>query len=177
MGKVLELAEQLWTGKATTHDLQPVTSLLGLEELSRGFAFLSSFANVTLLDTGEGLVLIDAGSFFLAQQNYSQIREWSPRPVSLAVYTHGHVDHAFGLAPFEAEAAKKGAERPRVIAHEAVVDRFDRYQLTGGYNQVINARQFGGAVWPTEYRYPDQTYRDRLDLHSYPSRRSSDLPP
>jgi alkyl sulfatase BDS1-like metallo-beta-lactamase superfamily hydrolase len=38
--------------------------------------------------------------------------------------------------------------------------------MTAGYNRIINARQFRipGLVWPTEYRYPDVTYRDALDL-------------
>jgi alkyl sulfatase BDS1-like metallo-beta-lactamase superfamily hydrolase len=41
--------------------------------------------------------------------------------------------------------------------------RFDRYVLTAGYNSIINQRQFGlpDIRWPTEYRYPDETYRDR----------------
>jgi alkyl sulfatase BDS1-like metallo-beta-lactamase superfamily hydrolase len=53
-----------------------------------------------------------------------------------------------------------------VVAHEAVGERFDRYRLTAGYNGVINARQFRvpGYRWSTEYRYPDRTYRESLDL-------------
>jgi len=53
-----------------------------------------------------------------------------------------------------------------VVAHELVPARFDRYKLTAGYNGIINARQFQmpGFRWPTEYRYPDETYRQRLDL-------------
>ncbi|HNE38114.1 MAG TPA: alkyl sulfatase dimerization domain-containing protein, partial [Microthrixaceae bacterium] len=48
-----------------------------------------------------------------------------------------------------------------VVAHERVVDRFDRYRMTAGYNGVINQRQFRlPEPWfPTEYRYPDRTYR------------------
>ncbi|TML63061.1 MAG: MBL fold metallo-hydrolase, partial [Actinobacteria bacterium] len=35
-----------------------------------------------------------------------------------------------------------------------------------GYNAVINQRQFQvpGLRWPTDYRYPDETYRDRHAL-------------
>jgi alkyl sulfatase BDS1-like metallo-beta-lactamase superfamily hydrolase len=55
---------------------------------------------------------------------------------------------------------------PRVVAHEAMPDRFDRYILTAGYNEIINQRQFAAPNlrWPREYRYPDETYRDALDL-------------
>jgi alkyl sulfatase BDS1-like metallo-beta-lactamase superfamily hydrolase len=53
-----------------------------------------------------------------------------------------------------------------VVGHEAVDPRFDRYIKTAGYNGVINQRQFRapGLRWPVEYRRPDVTYADRLDL-------------
>src|SRR5438552_3424530 len=43
---------------------------------------------------------------------------------------------------------------------------FDRYILTNGYNSLVNIRQFSlpGIRWPTEYRYPDETYRDELTV-------------
>jgi hypothetical protein len=52
------------------------------------------------------------------------------------------------------------------VAHVALADRFDRYRITAGYNGVINQRQFRAPSlqWPTEYRYPDETYTDRLAL-------------
>ena len=43
---------------------------------------------------------------------------------------------------FEEEAAEKGWPAARVVGHEDVDPRFDRYILTAGYNAVINQRQF-----------------------------------
>ena len=68
------------------------------------------------------------------------IRTWRTAPVHSAVYTHGHIDHVMGTAAFDAEADEHGHPRPRVIAHEAVLPRFDRYCLTAGYNAAINQR-------------------------------------
>jgi alkyl sulfatase BDS1-like metallo-beta-lactamase superfamily hydrolase len=61
-----------------------------------------------------------------------------------------------------------------VVAHEAVPTRFRRYDLTNGYNAVINQRQFrnAGLVGDLEGRpqfmsrwvEPSLTYRDRIDL-------------
>jgi len=164
MGRVRELSEDLWSGKRTTAELQPVTTILGLEPVGDGVAFVASFGNLTAVDTSEGLVLIDTGSFFLARNNHQQVREWSPKRLHTAVYTHGHVDHAFGVGPFEAEALERGEAAPTVIAHEALPARFDRYRLTAGYNERINRRQFGAAKWPASYRYPDRTFRDRFDV-------------
>ena len=82
------------------------------------------------------------------------------------VFTHGHIDHVFGLAPFEQEAEANGWAPPHVVAHELLPARFERYVLTAGYNGVINQRQFQFAApfWPTEYRHPDELYRDHHTL-------------
>jgi len=167
MASVMEIAEQLWTGEVSTTERHPFTEPLNeLAELDRGLAFVSSFANVTALATDAGLVLIDVGSYFLARRVHQVLRTWTARPLHTAVYTHGHVDHVFGVKLYEAEARPAAMPPPRVVAHEAVGARFDRYRLTAGYNAVINARQFRAprATWPTDYRYPDLTYRDRLEL-------------
>lgn len=166
MGKVRDLAEDLWSGRRTTNEINPLATFLGLEELSDGVAFVASFANVSAFATDDGLVLIDTGGYIAARAIHGMVRGWSDAEVHTAVYTHGHVDHVFGAPEFDREAGTRGWSRPRVIAHEALPLRFDRYKLTAGYNGAINARQFRqpGLQWPTDYRYPDETYRDRLDL-------------
>ncbi len=166
MGNILELAERLWTGATSTDIQHPFAALNALEELAPGVAFVSSFANVTAFDTGDGLVLVDTGTAFTAAPVHGAIRGWSRRPLHTAVFTHGHVDHVLGLPPFEEEARTNGWPRARVVAHEAVPARFDRYRLTAGLNAAINARQFRvpGLAWPTDYRYPDVTYRTEHTL-------------
>ena len=134
--------------------------------LADGTAFLPSFANVSAFETGEGLVLVDTGNFVLREHVHQQLRAWTDQPLHTAIFSHGHVDHVFGMAPFEAEAAERGLPAPRVVAHENVPGRFERYALTAGYNGTINARQFGleELAFPTEFREPDVTYRKDLTL-------------
>ncbi|HUH04744.1 MAG TPA: alkyl sulfatase dimerization domain-containing protein [Kofleriaceae bacterium] len=166
MGTVRDLAERLWTGVDSTETLNPLTTFAGLEELSDGVAFVSSFANVSAFDTTDGLVLVDTGGFMAAGGVYTSLRGWTDKPLHTAVYTHGHVDHVFGVRRFDEEAVDRGWSRPVVLAHEALPPRFDRYKLTAGYNAAINARQFRipNLSWPTDYRYPDRTYRDHLEV-------------
>ena len=54
-----------------------------------------------------------------------------------------------------------------------MLDRFERYDLTNGYNAHINFRQFArsglmnlddGPSFPTGFAEPDVTFRDHLDL-------------
>ncbi len=166
MGEVLELAERAWQGDLGEVNVHPGRALVGFEEMADGMGFMSAFSNALIFDTEEGLVFIDTSSFFHANEMYEGVRRWSERRVHTGIYTHGHVDHVFGLRRFDEEAEEKGWEATRIIAHEACPARFDRYKLTNGYNGVINARQFGfpKPVFPKEYRYPDETVADAREI-------------
>ncbi|MDT7571234.1 MAG: hypothetical protein QOE05_1408 [Actinomycetota bacterium] len=163
---VLELSERLWTGKTTVEESHPFSLIGEAQEVADGVAFVPSFANVSAFTTADGLVLVDTGSAPLAQHVHTTLRSWDAGRLHTAVYSHGHIDHVFGVPVFEAEADEKGWPAPRVVAHEALPRRFDRYVRTAGYNEVINQRQFQlpDLRWPREYRYPDETYRETLTL-------------
>jgi glyoxylase-like metal-dependent hydrolase (beta-lactamase superfamily II) len=164
---VLELADKLWLGEVDVTQIHPVGGYLGgLAEITEGVAFVPSFANVSAFATGDGLVLVDTGSAFVASAVHETLRGWSDLRLDTAIYSHGHIDHVFGVPVFEQEAAERGWPMPVVVAHDALPARFDRYIFTSGYNEIINQRQFGvpGLRWPTSYRYPDRTYTDRLSL-------------
>jgi alkyl sulfatase BDS1-like metallo-beta-lactamase superfamily hydrolase len=165
-GSVLDLTDKLWRGELTVGEVHPVTSTRELDEVAPGIGFIPAFGNVSAFATDGALVLVDTGNQPLADNNFRQVRGWTDVPLDTVVYTHGHIDHVFGLGPWEAEAERTGRPRPHVVAHELVPARFDRYKLTAGYNGVINARQFKMPRfrWPTDYRYPDETYRLRHDV-------------
>jgi glyoxylase-like metal-dependent hydrolase (beta-lactamase superfamily II) len=165
---VLTLADRLWRGEVATSEFHPVSHLGGLAEICDGVAFVPAFANVTAFATGDGLVLVDTGSSFAATAIHDELRGWTRQRLNTAIYSHGHIDHVFGVPVWAAEAAERGWPAPVVIAHEALPLRFDRYRMTLGYNEIINQRQFGvpGLRWPADYRYPDRTYRDVLDVEA-----------
>src|ERR671916_462159 len=167
MSAVLELADRLWTGEADIAEHHPVGYMGELTEVPGGGAFLPGFANVSAFETSEGLVMFDTGSFATAQMVHQAIGGWRPDTcLHTVVFTHGHVDHVFGLPLWEKEAVDRGWIPPIVVAHENMPARFDRYRLTAGYNAAINRRQFGveELEWPLDYRYPDKTYRDEMEL-------------
>jgi alkyl sulfatase BDS1-like metallo-beta-lactamase superfamily hydrolase len=163
---LLELSDKLWRGEVSAAELHPVVVNSDLDEVAPGIAFIPAFGSVCAFTVGDELLLVDTGNRFLARRNFERVRGWTDLPLTTAVYTHGHVDHVFGLQPFEDEARDAGRPAPHVIAHRDLPRRFDRYIRTAGYNGVINARQFklGEFQWPTDYRYPDETYDDRLDI-------------
>lgn len=135
-------------------------------EAADGVLFIPCFANAVAFATGEGLVMVDTGSPVTADAVHAAVRRFRPDRLDTAVHAHGHVDHVFGTAAFEGEAAANGWAPPTVVAHRGVPERFDRYRLTAGYNGTVDQRQFQlpSARWPTDHRYPDRTYDDAMVL-------------
>ncbi|KAI9034588.1 alkyl sulfatase-like hydrolase [Hyaloraphidium curvatum] len=126
-----------------------------------------TFANVYTIETPAGLVMIDGGSKQTAPLAFQSIRQFTPQPLSTCIYTHGHVDHVFGPTQFMKEPGRDTSKRIQIVAHENVPRRFARYNLTNGYNSLINAVQFQGGIptWPTDWLHPDVLYRDSLSLN------------
>jgi len=148
---------------------------LELSEVADGVAMVESFSHVVAFDSGDGLVLFDASLGPFGPAIVKAVRGWRTDPVDTLVYTHGHVDHVGGAGAIMADADERGNRRPEVVGHEHVPQRFDRYDLTNGYNAVINHRQFGGtgltgptgdgssgASFPRNWVRPTLTYRDRM---------------
>ncbi len=126
------------------------------EKITEGVYFIPIFSNAIVVETADSLVMVDTGPWVAERQVFDRVREISQKPVSKAIFTHGHIDHVFGVRPFD----ESQSSPPVVIAHENLPRRFDRYKLTAGYNQAINRRQFGfsNLKWPEDFRYPDITY-------------------
>jgi glyoxylase-like metal-dependent hydrolase (beta-lactamase superfamily II) len=118
-----------------------------------------AFVNTYALRTTDGLVLIDPGFTHTSGAVRDVVRAWSDAPLRVAVYTHGHVDHAFGLRAF-----LEAGERPEIVAQEHCAGRFHRYGLMHGWNARINQRQFAlpQPMFPQHFDPPTLLVRDRL---------------
>jgi alkyl sulfatase BDS1-like metallo-beta-lactamase superfamily hydrolase len=168
MAGVRELAERFWQGEVDNEQMHPLRVLCTEgEEIADGVLFYKGIASANTIDTGDGLVMLDTGAQRDAEPLHAAVRRWRPdAPLVSAVFSHHHVDHIFGVAPFEREAAERGRPAPLVYAQAHVRRNFNRYQKTRGWNRAINMRQFEIMVprfqWPEEYRYPDVEYHDRL---------------
>ena len=137
-----------------------------VDEVAAGIGVIESFSNVVAFTTDAGLTLFDVSHAMAAPSVVKSLRAWSTAPVHTAVYTHGHTDHVGGAAAFNSDATERGYQAITYVAHEAVIERFDRYRLTNGYNGYINMRQFRlpGPMFPSDFVYPDATYRAETSL-------------
>lgn len=170
MPSVRELAERLWTGEADINELHPVhVRIPEGEEIAEGVLFYKGIASANTVDTGDGLIMLDTGAVNDTRRLHESVRRWRPDlPLRAAVFSHHHVDHVFGVGPFEQEAAEHGWAPPLVYAQAELPANFDRYRKTAGWNTAINIRQFelppDRFRWQQQYRYPDVTYREQLTL-------------
>ncbi len=147
--------------------LKVTADATSVEEVAVGIGVIESFSNVIIFNTDDGLTLFDVSHAMSAKSVVSKLREWSSDRVNTAVYTHGHTDHVGGAGAFNADATERSHQAINYVAHEAVVDRFDRYKLTNGYNGYINMRQFRlpGPMFPSDFVYPDTTFRSETTLN------------
>ena len=141
------------------------STVAAVEVAPRVHIIQPSLVNVYLLETDDGLVLIDCGLARDADAVYGAVRDRFDAPLHAVIFTHGHLDHCFGLTRF-----LEAGERPRVVAHENVRRRFDTYLRTPRLNAIVNQRQWQlpDLPWwpasPDDFVWPDTTYRDELEL-------------
>jgi alkyl sulfatase BDS1-like metallo-beta-lactamase superfamily hydrolase len=155
---------------------QPAPAMDGLyysqeapQRVAEGIHLVALFGNATCIETAEGLVLVDTCVRGRGPKLLQQIRGLSDKPVRYVIYTHGHLDHAFGGWAILEEAARRGDPRPRIVAHERVRARFDRYLEMDRYHDHINRIQFAlppdqPVIVPERFHYPDIVYRDAMVL-------------
>ena len=91
-----------------------------------------TMANSTSFVTDDGIVMVDCGVVQVGPHIHTQVRGYTKEPLNTVIYTHGHVDHCMGLAPWLEEG------KPHVVAHENVPPRFVRYLRTVGLQEHIN---------------------------------------
>lgn len=142
---------------------EPSTAGLGIKcephEVAPDVLIHADFVNTYAVRLGGELLLVDPGFAHLGSAVRRAVRAWSDAPLTTAVYTHGHADHAFGLRAF-----LDAGERPAIVAQENCTARFRRYQMTHGFNARINQRQFSlpEPFFPTDFIEPTLTFRDAL---------------
>jgi len=175
MADLLELSSRIIDGNVVDVPVNRVTN--ELSELADDLAIVESFSHCVAWRTDEGLACFDASGAHTGPAVVAALRSWRTDPVAALVYTHGHADHVGGSAAFAADATTAGRPLPRVIGHENVAARLDRYELTNDWNVLINARQFGGVraelglgvggdrrFLPAGTLRPDETFRTSRDL-------------
>ncbi|HTX50567.1 MAG TPA: alkyl sulfatase dimerization domain-containing protein [Caulobacteraceae bacterium] len=178
MADLIGMSSSVIDGTADMAGIGPLNRINHqLSEIADGVAMVEAFSHCVLFATADGLVAFDTSGPLGGPRVVDAVRRWRPSErFNTLVYTHGHIDHVGGAGAFVADAEGRKQPRPCFVGHENVPRRFDRYNLTDGYNRIINERQFGqfaraGLTLGGEARFlpaasprPDTTYAHTLDL-------------
>jgi len=126
----------------------------------RSYLIRMPIVNAAFFETDEGIVLVDTGMGPAGPAILDAIRSVSDKPIHTIIYTHGHVDHAYGTW-----AIMQAGETPEIIGHKLLEERFNRYiRLRGSLAKYMSQPEEqlpaseSDLVWPTRYM------SDRLEL-------------
>ena len=178
MADLLAMSSAVIDGAEAAAGVGPLNRInFELSEIGAGVAMVEAFSHSVLFETDDGLAAFDTSNPQGGSAVVKAIRGWRKDRFNTIIYTHGHIDHVGGCGAFIADAADAKQPRPCVCGHANVARRFDRYNLTNGYNRIINERQFGqfrrigydivdGARFlPDDAPKPDRTYEDSLSMN------------
>lgn len=110
-----------------------------------GVHILAAQGHVLVIELETSVVMVDCGrGGKQTHELIDQLRDITEKPISALCYSHGHGGYNFGVEVIRAHNQQRGDIEPKIIAHENVVRRYNRYRETRGYQQVLNRMQFPG---------------------------------
>ncbi len=114
--------------------------------------------NVVVFETEEGLVLVDAGMAAAGPVIRELIASVTDAPIHTIIYTHCHVDHAYGTWALMADS-------PNIVAQADLPACFDRYiELPGSLAKYMGQPVASLPTSRDELVYPTQTFRGETTL-------------
>jgi len=135
--------------------------LTSIQELApRTWLIHLPIVNAVLFETDEGLVLVDTGMGPAGPALLNAMRSVSDKPLHTIIYTHAHVDHAYGTW-----ALLEAGETPAIIAQETAVKRFERYlRMRGSLAKYMDQPLETLPASREDIAWPTRTFEDRLEL-------------
>jgi alkyl sulfatase BDS1-like metallo-beta-lactamase superfamily hydrolase len=111
------------------------------------YALDYALANMVMVETDEGLVIIDTTeSLTAARSIMAEFRKITPKPVKVVLYTHNHGDHFRGTRACFQDGLK-------VIAHADFMKEV-KLQESRGQSAVLRSGAMFGLFFPVAERFP-----------------------
>ena len=121
MGEILDLAEALWTGEATTYQHHPFSPPHGLEKVADEYLVLSGILQFNLSAIQpKGWSLSIPGHSWDSRIRFEAIRADIASLLNTAIFSHGHVPTTFsGWTTTSMKLKRRTSRYPKAIAHES----------------------------------------------------------
>lgn len=132
-----------------------------VEVADRTWMIHMPIVNSVVFETDDGLVVVDTGMAPAGPALRDTLQGISDKPIHTIIYTHAHVDHAFGTW-----ALVEDGSTPEIVAHANADARVERYARTWGtiarlMSQPIENRP---TLDGTTYVPPTRVFRNELQL-------------
>jgi alkyl sulfatase BDS1-like metallo-beta-lactamase superfamily hydrolase len=146
--------------------------------LGEGLVVLPGQGNSLSIETDVGVVVIDSSGPRHADGMIAALREHTDAPVHAIVYSHGHHGYNASVDVWQRHNAERGDPPPRLVAHENVLRRHDRYRETHRLQLRMSSVQFPAkdpipldllALGMTLHD-PTETFSDEMSLVDGPRR-------
>jgi alkyl sulfatase BDS1-like metallo-beta-lactamase superfamily hydrolase len=143
-----------------------------------GLVVLPGQGNSLAIETGTGVVVLDASGYVHAPGMIRHLREHTDAPVHAIVYSHGHHGYNAAVDVWQRHNEERGDPPLRLVAHENVVRRYARYRETDELQRRMGAVQFPGRngvpigklAESFVLHDPTETFADRMTLVEGPRR-------
>ena len=155
--------------QSTAAQANPTTIPSFVGTLAEGVHVVGGMGNALSVETDLGVVQVDTGaSAGHARKMLSRLRKITDAPVHAIAYSHGHLGYNNAVKTWLADSLSRGDSQPRVIAHENLVRRWNRYRETEGLQQLFVELQFrlpvGSMNQSLELNMPTETFHRALRL-------------
>lgn len=124
------------------------------------WAIYLPIVNCSVIETSDGLIIIDTGMKPAGPAILKAVESISSKKIHTIIYTHGHVDHAYGTW-----ALIGNGNNPQIIAHENLLARNQRYlKLRGSLAKYMSQPLDQLPKDSTDLIWPTITFQDELEL-------------
>ena len=138
-----------------------------VEVAPRSWLMRLPIVNSAVFETDAGLLVCDTGMAPAGPALLGAIRSVSDAPIHTIVYSHGHVDHAYGTWALLEDEATMAAGPPAIVAHRKVAERFAYYlRLRGMVARYMNQPPDHLPASEEDFVWPTVEFDDvlRLDI-------------
>ena len=145
--------------KASEEGIADARRLSRIEQVApRTWIIYLPLVNVVAFETDDGLVLVDAGMAAAGPVIRELIASVTDTPIHTIIYTHCHVDHAYGTWALI-------ADNPVIVSQADLPACFDRYiELPGSLAKYMGQPVESLPASRDDLVYPTQIFRDEMTL-------------
>lgn len=124
-------------------------------QVADGVYIAGGLGNALSIDLGDTVVQIDTGySPADATAIMAKLADFTPSPVGVIVFSHGHLGYNFGVQTWLEAADKAGRPRPPIVAQSEAEALIERFRRTEPFAHLALSLKFHRKIDPDPKPFP-----------------------